>query len=90
MVPLAATANDGVLAASGVGSVTSVEIVALVARSMAVTVSLVPATSSTAPSGVRATLVAGAGVVMRPVTVPVPLPVVVVVMTATVPSRLLT
>ena len=59
MVPLAATANDGVLAASGVGSVTSVEIVALVATSMAVTVSLVPATSSTVPSGVRATLLAG-------------------------------
>ena len=89
MVPLAATANDGVLVVSGVGSVTRVEITALVATLMAVTVSLVPATSSMAPSGVRATPVAGAGVVMRPVMVPVPLPVV-GVMTATVPSRLLT
>src|SRR6476619_1667508 len=87
MVPLAATASDGAFTAFGVGSGVSVENTVQVATSMALTVSLVPATSSTLPSGVSAALLTGAGVVMRPVMVPVPLA---VVMTATVPSRFVT
>src|SRR6478609_8128576 len=69
MVPSAATANDGVLTVSGVGSVVTLDTTAAVTTSIASTVSLEVAANNVAPSGLSTRLRTGAPTLTDPITV---------------------